>query len=107
MHTGKHPGNKRIEGKEGEGTRGGRTPRGNSSTGGLGVGGDDSVCECVCVTGRVCVCASFIRRWFGEQGMLHIQIITDHPYKLEGSQFNHRVKRTHKQQPSSKSSDMK
>lgn len=55
MHTGKHPGNKRIEGKEGEGIRGGRTPRGNSSTGGLGVGGDDSVCECVCNRKSLCV----------------------------------------------------
>lgn len=38
VHSGKHPGNKRIERKEGKGTRGGRTPRGNSSAGGLGGG---------------------------------------------------------------------
>lgn len=55
MHSGKHPGNERVEGKEGKGMRGGRTPQGNSSTGGLGGGGDDSVCVYVCVHAVVCV----------------------------------------------------
>lgn len=62
--------------------RGGRTPQGNSSTGGLGEEGEWRV-----TTVSVCLCFGFIRRCFAEKGMLHIQIITDHPYKLKGSQL--------------------
>lgn len=52
VHSGKHPGNGRVE----RGRRRGKgTPRGNSSTGGLGGGEGEGG-----VTARVCVCVCFL-----------------------------------------------